>query len=50
MDFWPTVEKCAWDLPVFYELLRRGIKWAIEPFDAEAQAAYDAAKKAAAQG
>jgi len=50
MDFWPTVEKCAWDLPVFYDLLRRGIKWAIEPFDAEAQAAYEAAKKAAAQG
>jgi type 1 glutamine amidotransferase len=35
MDYWPTVDRCAWDLPVFYTLLRRGIKWAIEPFDKE---------------
>lgn len=26
-DWWPTVDRCAWDLPVFYELLRRGIAW-----------------------
>ena len=26
-DWWPTVDRCAWDLPVFYELLRRGIGW-----------------------
>lgn len=28
IDFYPEVERCAWDLPVFYDLLRRGIKWA----------------------
>lgn len=26
-EWWPTVDRCAWDLPVFYELLRRGIGW-----------------------
>ena len=26
-DWWPTVDRCAWDLPVFYDLLRRGIEW-----------------------
>jgi len=31
LDFWPTVDRCAWDLPVFRELLRRGIAWAKEP-------------------
>jgi type 1 glutamine amidotransferase len=31
LDWWPTVDRCAWDLPVFYELLRRGIAWAKEP-------------------
>ena len=31
LEFWPTVERCAWDLPVFYELLRRGLAWAKEP-------------------
>lgn len=25
--WWPTVDRCAWDLPVFYDLLRRGIAW-----------------------
>lgn len=30
-DWWPTVDRCAWDLPVFYELLRRGIAWLKEP-------------------
>jgi uncharacterized protein len=25
--WWPTVDRCAWDLPVFYDLLRRGIGW-----------------------
>lgn len=28
MDFWPQVDRCAWDHPVFYELLRRGLNWA----------------------
>lgn len=27
MEFYPVVERCAWELPVFYDLLRRGIKW-----------------------
>jgi uncharacterized protein len=27
LDWWPTVERCAWDLPVFYTMLRRGIAW-----------------------
>ncbi len=26
-EWWPVVERCAWDLPVFYDLLRRGIGW-----------------------
>ncbi|MDE2466998.1 MAG: ThuA domain-containing protein [Alphaproteobacteria bacterium] len=30
MDFYPAVERCAWDLPVFYDLLRRGLAWAKE--------------------
>lgn len=28
MDYYPNVERGAWELPVFYELLRRGIGWA----------------------
>lgn len=28
MDFYPKIERGAWELPVFYELLRRGIRWA----------------------
>jgi type 1 glutamine amidotransferase len=31
MDYWPTVDRCAWDLPVFYDLLRRGIDWVKAP-------------------
>ena len=27
LDWWPTVDRCAWDLPVFHDLLRRGIAW-----------------------
>lgn len=27
VDWWPTIDRCAWDLPVFYDLLRRGIDW-----------------------
>lgn len=26
-DWWPTVDRCAWDLPVFHMLLRRGLEW-----------------------
>ena len=28
MDEYPKVERGAWELPVFYELLRRGLAWA----------------------
>lgn len=31
MDYWPSVDRCAWDLPVFHELLKRGVAWAKEP-------------------
>lgn len=27
MDFYPKIERGAWELPVFYELLRRGLRW-----------------------
>jgi type 1 glutamine amidotransferase len=27
-DYYPSVDRCAWDLPVFYELLRRSLRWA----------------------
>lgn len=30
LDYWPTVDRCAWELPVFHTLLRRGIAWAKE--------------------
>lgn len=29
MDWWPTVDRCAWDLPVFHTLLRRGLAWSM---------------------
>jgi hypothetical protein len=25
------VDRCAWDLPVFHDLLRRGVAWLKEP-------------------
>lgn len=31
LEFYPEVERGAWELPVFYDLLRRGIKWVSEP-------------------
>jgi hypothetical protein len=27
VEWWPQVDRCAWDLPVFHTLLRRGIAW-----------------------
>lgn len=27
-EWWPSVDRCAWDLPVFHLLLRRGVEWA----------------------
>lgn len=31
IDFYPEPEKGAWALPVFYDLLRRGLEWAKAP-------------------
>lgn len=31
MDFWPDVDRCAWESPIFYQLLRKGLQWAKEP-------------------
>lgn len=31
LDYYPKVERCAWESPVYYELLRRGIRWAQPP-------------------
>lgn len=28
MPFWQHPERCAWNYPVYYEMLRRGIRWA----------------------
>lgn len=28
IDYYPEVERCAWEFPVYYTLLRRGINWA----------------------
>lgn len=28
MDYYPKVERCAWDQPIYYDLLRRGLAWA----------------------
>jgi type 1 glutamine amidotransferase len=30
MDYYPKVERGSWELPVFYDLLRRGLGWALE--------------------
>lgn len=30
-DFWPHPQRCAWNYPVFYDLLRRGIRWGLPP-------------------
>lgn len=27
MDYYPQIERCSWEKPQFYELLRRGIRW-----------------------
>lgn len=34
MDVYPKIERGSWELPVYYELLRRGIRWAIGGLDA----------------
>ncbi len=45
MDYWPNIERCAWDTPQFYELLRRGLQWAMEPVDQASLAAAEEARK-----
>jgi hypothetical protein len=29
LPFWPHPERCAWNYPVYYDLLRRGLGWAM---------------------
>ena len=29
LDYYPVIERCSWDKPQYYELLRRGIRWAL---------------------
>ena len=29
LAYYPTIERCSWDKPQYYELLRRGIRWAL---------------------
>jgi len=29
MDWYPRVERCSWERPQYYELLRRGIRWTL---------------------
>ena len=29
LDFYPAIERCSWEQPMYYELLRRGIRWAM---------------------
>jgi type 1 glutamine amidotransferase len=29
MDWYPRVERCSWERPQYYELLRRGLRWAL---------------------
>ena len=31
IEFYPVPERGSWELPVFYDLLRRGLAWAKEP-------------------
>jgi hypothetical protein len=33
MPFWDHPERCAWNYPVYYETLRRGIRWAMGDLD-----------------
>lgn len=29
LPYWPVVDRCSWSMPVYYELLRRGIRWGV---------------------
>ena len=28
MDYYPNIDRCSWEQPVYYELLRRSLRWA----------------------
>lgn len=28
LDYYPRIERCSWDKPVYYDLLRRSLRWA----------------------
>lgn len=32
VPYYPHPERCAWNYPVYYDLLRRGIRWALQEF------------------
>jgi uncharacterized protein len=32
-DFWPQIDRGSWELPVFLELVKRGLCWAMEPHE-----------------
>ena len=38
LDFYPQIDRGSWDLPVYYDLLRRGLDWVKEPAIAKASA------------
>jgi type 1 glutamine amidotransferase len=29
MDYYPQIERCSWNLPVYYDLIRRGLRWCL---------------------
>ena len=29
LEYYPTIERCSWTKPQYYELLRRAIRWAL---------------------
>ena len=29
MDYYPQIERCSWEKPEYYELLRRGLRWCL---------------------
>jgi type 1 glutamine amidotransferase len=35
MDYYPVVERGSWELPVFHELVRRGLRWAMPEQEAK---------------
>jgi len=35
MDYYPKVERCSWEHPQYYEMLRRGIHWCLGQIEGE---------------